>query len=157
MVESNNNNNIQNTVDQNYSIPLPPHYFQYKGNFRRCAAIQVIFEYFNIVELIKVQQLSKRFYGYITPGICPKVPIRRNTDYTELMKKQLSRVMIFSKQSNFYTLSNTTNYKWVSQPFVIQNQETDLNICPTEWPKNVQISQHEWLFFGGGDQAASMT
>ena len=59
--------------------------------------------------------------------------------------------MIIHKQSNYYTISNTTNYKWISKPLVILNQETDLGSCPTEYPKSVQISQNEWLFFGGGD------
>ena len=50
-----------------------------------------------------------------------------------------------------------TNYKWVSKPFVVLDHETDLDTCPTEWPKNVQISQNEWLFFGGGNQRSSGT
>ena len=47
---------VQKELDshQTESITLPAHYYQYKGLFRRCAAIQVVFEYFEIKELIKV-------------------------------------------------------------------------------------------------------
>ena len=64
-----------------------------------------MFEYFPLKELIKMQQLSKRFYGYITPGICPQVPMMVRVGYTELMKKQVRRVMLFSKQICFYSFS----------------------------------------------------
>ena len=70
------------------------------------------------------------------------------------MKKQVTRVMLFSKQTHFYTLSSSTDYKWISQPLLTE-EGTDYSVCPTEWPKNVQISSTEWLFFGGGDPAQS--
>ena len=76
---------------------LPAYCLQYKGNFKRCAAIQVVFTYFEMAQLIQMQQLSRRFYNYTLPGICPKLKIQQGQDYTDLMKKQIERVMIFSK------------------------------------------------------------
>lgn len=131
--------------------PLPPHYLQYKGNFKKCAAIQIIFEYFELAELIKMQILSRRFYQYVIRGICPSVPLRETHDFTELMKRQVTRVMLFCKQSCFYELSPQTDYRWVSKPLRVVDPTTDFESCPSEWPKNVQISPNEWLFFGGGD------
>ena len=83
------------------------------------------------------------------------MPLRSQQDYTELMKRQVTRVMLFSKQSFFYTLSPETGYKWVSKPLSIVDHKNDFYSCPTEWPKNVQISPSEWLFFGGGDPEQS--
>ena len=122
---------------------------RYKGNFRKCAAIQIVFEYFELIDLIKMQVLSRRFYTYTIQGICPNVPLRGHKDFTEQMKRQVTRVMLFSLQSSFYTLSPETDFKWVSKPLVIVQPDEDLAHCPTQWPKNVQISPTEWLFFGG--------
>ena len=60
-------------------------------------------------------------------------------------------------QSEFYTLSQETAYKWVPKQLAVVDKEKDYAFCPTEWPKNVQISPNEWLFFGGGDQNQSMS
>ena len=118
------------------SVQLPPSYFQYKGTFRKCAAIQIIFEYFPLKELIKMQQLSRRFYGYVCPGICPKVPLPEKVGYTEQMKKQVTKVMIFSKQGSFYTISQQTGFRWKETPLVVVDPLLDFERCPTEWPKN---------------------
>ena len=88
--------------------------YKYKGNFRKCAAIQIVFEYFELLEMIKMQRLSRRFYSYTIKGICPIVPLRSQQDYTELMKRQVTRVMLFCEQTRFYTLSAETGYKWTS-------------------------------------------
>ena len=108
-------------IFENCGEELPEHYYKYKGNFRKCAAIQVVFTYFSVKELIRVQILSKRFYYYVIPGICPKLPLPEKIDFTELMKKQQTRVMIFSKQSAMYQLSTDSNYKWISKPLAVED------------------------------------
>ena len=65
------------------------------------------------------------------------------------MKRQVTRVILFSEQTSFYTLSAETGYKWANHPLVVVDPTSDLHNCPTQWPKNVQISPSEWLFFGG--------
>ena len=77
------------------TVELPAHYYQYKGHFARCAAIQIIFEYLPLKELITMQQISQRFYKRICLWICPPVPMPKRKGFTELMKTQTSRVMIF--------------------------------------------------------------
>ena len=84
-----------------------------------------------------MQILNRRFYSYIIRGICPNVPIRASNDFTDKMKREVTRVMLFCKQGSFYTLSPTTNFKWTSQPLQVLDQSTDLSCCPTQWPKNV--------------------
>ena len=71
------------------------------------------------------------------------------------MRKQVTRVMLFSKQSNSYTFGHETGYKWVAKPLITIDHSVDLPICPTEWPKNCQISPNLWLFFGGGNPEES--
>jgi len=129
---------------------------KYNDSFRKCAAIQIVFEYFSLVELIKMQRLNKRFYSYVTPGICPRVPLKKRQDYTELMRNQVTRVMLFSKQPNFYTFGHETSYKWATKPLLVIDHSNDLHKCPTEWPKNCQIAPNLWLFFGGGNPEESM-
>ena len=97
---------------------LPAHYYQYKGNFARCAAIQIIFEYFSMKEMIKTQILSKRFYNRIM-WICPKVPVSLRAGYTEIMKQQTSIVMLFENKGNMYTFSSASDYKWRTEALVI--------------------------------------
>ena len=65
------------------------------------------------------------------------------------MRSQVTRVMLFNKQTSIYTLSAETGYKWTSHPLSTADP-SDLHDCPTEYPKNVQVSPTEWLFFGGG-------
>jgi len=77
-------------------MELPAHYYQYKGKFARCAAIQIVFEYFPLKDLMKSQHVSKRFYKRIFQWVCPRVPVPLVTQsYTDLMKQQTARVMVF--------------------------------------------------------------
>jgi hypothetical protein len=96
-----------------------------------------------------MQGLNKRFYSYVAAGICPRVPLKQRSDFTELMRQQVTRVMLFSRQPNSYTLSHETGYKWVTKPLFVIDPLSDLPFCPTQWPKNCQIAPNLWLFFGG--------
>ena len=95
-----------------------------------------MFEFFETKKLITMQRLNKKFYSYICPSICPRVPIPKKVDFTEQMREQVTRVMLFSKQRNMYTFSAETNFKWVEQPLVTIDPEKDYKFCPTEWPKH---------------------
>ena len=58
-----------------------------KVSLKRCAAIQIVFEYFALKDLIKVQQISRKFYNYTIPSICPRVPLPARVSFTEMMKE----------------------------------------------------------------------
>ena len=77
------------------------------------------------------------------------MPLRENLDFTELMKKRQTRVMIFGKQTSLYTLSADTDYKWIAKPIAVVDQENDYQQPPTDWAKDVQISPTQWMYFGG--------
>ena len=87
-----------------------------------------------------MQQICRRFYTYTIKSICPKVPLPKKISYTELMRQQVTRVMIFLKQPSFYEFSPETNYQWKSKPLRVADEEVDFESCPVEWPKNCQIS-----------------
>ena len=71
--------------------------------------------------------------------------------FTELMKTQTSRVMIFYRQGQSYTFSAADghDYNWREEPLVVADITLDHSKAPTQWAKNCQISPTEWLFFGG--------
>jgi len=93
---------------------------------------------------MKSQHVSKRFYSRITQWICPKVSLPlKPLGYTELMKQQTSRVMIFYRHGSFFTFSDSLDFNWQANALVVVNSDTDYSNCPTEWPKNCQISTHE--------------
>ena len=101
--------------------------------------------------------MSLRFYNYTIKGICPNVPTGDKLHgFTDLMKKHVTRVMLFSLQGSFYTLSPETDYKWIGTPLaVVESGVEDYASCPAAWPKNCQISPTEWLFFGGMNPGAT--
>ena len=49
----------------------------YKGGIAKCAAIQIVFEYFTESDQIKMQILNKKFYRYIIPSIVLRVDLNR--------------------------------------------------------------------------------
>ena len=64
------------------------------------------------------------------------------------------RVMLFGKQRYMYTFAPTTNFKWTQRALISAKEKVDelnLDVCPTTWPKNCQITPTEWIFIGGED------
>jgi len=58
--------------------------------------------------------------------------------------------MIFYKQKSSYTFrADAKDYNWSEEPLKVVDQNLDHKDCPTEWAMNCQISNTEWLFFGG--------
>jgi hypothetical protein len=120
-------------------------------------ALQVIFEFFDYSEQIKMQGLNKRFYKVFTPGMVKRVSLFNIGNVG-------MGIVVFPDQEYVHVLAPTSKpdslCKWVEVPFEL-SPETELKGLPLReirarnvlrwplWPKIVQVNKTDVHILGG--------
>ena len=117
----------------------------------KCAALQIVFEYFEPFQQMHMQGISRKFYNYIIPSILRDVKRNRvvSGNYIEHQMQETTKVIVFEGQKKFYIFSPSTNYTWVPRDIKVIDQSVDVAAIEYGWPKIVQINADEYLLVGG--------
>ena len=99
---------------ENKSLQLQPVIWDFcKIHISKSAALQVVFEYFEPLERLQMQQLNKKFYNYTVRSILARFSVNRyERDMTLRMRSNDKVLMVFGDQSVYHWLDSKTRYEW---------------------------------------------